>query len=380
VTGASIVGLGMTEMGKVYGRSAPSFAAEAIRLAVADAGLALAAVDGLLVSSGVTTVGLGVAQDVGLTDLALLSHLNAFGATAGSMLAYASMAVTSGLASTVVCVFADAPLSPGGSAGAAYAGGRRLSGWRGLTAASGVAGVNPLYALAARRHMAAYGTTEDQLGAIAVAQRQWAARSPLAQLRSPMTLADHHASRWIAEPLRLFDCCLVSNGGVAVVVTSDERASSLPHPPVRIAGLAQDHPGRSLVRHDDFGLSTGAAVSGPKALAMAGVQLADVDVVELYDCYTYTVLVTLEDYGFCGKGEGGPFAESGALGPAGSLLLNTGGGQLSGYYMWGYTPLSEAVLQVRGEAGDRQADRHDVCLVSGNGGILDHHATMVLTR
>jgi acetyl-CoA acetyltransferase len=239
--------------------------------------------------------------------------------------------------------------------------------------------VNPLYALAARRHMTAYGTTEDQLGAIAVAQRAWAVDNPLAQLRTPMTLADHHASRWVAEPLRLFDCCLVSNGAVAVIVTSDERATALAQPPVRIAGLAQDHPGRSLVRNDDFGLRTGAAISGPRALAMAGVTLDDVDVVQLYDCYTYTVLVSLEDYGFCAKGEGGPFVASGALGPAGSLRLNTGGGQLSGYYMWGFTPLSEAVIQVRGQGGERQADRHDVCLVSGNGGILDHHATMVLT-
>ncbi len=369
----------MTAMGKVYGRSAQSFAAEAVRLAAADAGLALGDVDGLLVSHGVTTVGLGLQQELGLTDLALLSSMNAFGATAGSMLAYAALAVTGGLATTVACVFADAPLSQGSSAGAAYAGARRLSGWRGLVGASGIAGVNPLYALAARRHMTAYGTTEDQLGAIAVAQRAWAVDNPLAQLRTPMTLADHHASRWVAEPLRLFDCCLVSNGAVAVIVTSDERATALAQPPVRIAGLAQDHPGRSLVRNDDFGLRTGAAISGPRALAMAGVTLEDVDVVQLYDCYTYTVLVSLEDYGFCAKGEGGPFVASGALGPAGSLRLNTGGGQLSGYYMWGFTPLSEAVIQVRGQGGERQADRHDVCLVSGNGGILDHHATMVLT-
>jgi acetyl-CoA acetyltransferase len=227
--------------------------------------------------------------------------------------------------------------------------------------------------------MTAYGTTTEHLGAVAVAQRAWAAGNPDAQLREPMTLADHHASRWIAEPLRLFDCCLVSNGAVAVIVTTAERAASLAQPPVQVAGFAQDHPGRALVRHDDFGLRTGAAVSGPKALAMAGVTLADVDVVELYDCYTYTVLVSLEDYGFCAKGEGGPFAASGVLGPGGSLALNTGGGQLSGYYMWGFTPLSEAVIQVRGQGGDRQVDRHDVCLVSGNGGVLDHHATLVLT-
>ncbi len=379
MSGAAIAGLGMTAMGRVYGRSAQSFAAEAVRLAVADAGLGLADVDGLLVSHGVTTVGLGLQGELGLTDLALLSSMHAFGATAGSMIAYAAGAVTSGLATTVACVFADAPLRAGGSAGAAYGGARRLTGWRGLVGAAGIAGVNPLYALAARRHMDAYGTTTDQLGAIAVAQRAWAAGNPAAQLRTPMTLADHQASRWIAEPLRLFDCCLVSNGAVAVIVTTSARAAALAQPPVQVAGFAQDHPGRTLVRGEDFGLRTGAAISGPRALAMAGVTLADVDVVELYDCYTYTVLVSLEDYGFCAKGEGGPFAASGALGPAGSLKVNTGGGQLSAYYMWGFTPLSEAVIQVRGQGGDRQCARHDVCLVSGNGGILDHHATLVLT-
>lgn len=376
---AAIAGLGMTEMGKVYGRSAKSLAAEAIRSAATDAGLQLGDLDGLLVSHGVTPVGLSLAQDLGLTDLRLLTSMNAFGATAGSMIAYASMAVQSGLATTVACVFADAPLSPTKGAGAVYSGGRTLSGWRGLVGASAIAGVNPLYALAAQRHMHAYGTTTEQLGAIAVAQRAWAAGNPAAQMRDPISLEDHVGSRWIAEPLRLLDCCLVSNGAVAVIVTTAERAAALAQPPVRVAGFAQDHPGRSLVRHDDFGLRTGAAISGPAALRMAGVTLADVDVVQMYDCYTFTVLVSLEDYGFCAKGEGGPFAASGALAPGGTLACNTGGGQLSGYYMWGYTPLSEAVIQVRGQGGDRQVDRHDVCLVSGNGGILDHHATLVLT-
>ncbi|MGH3745017.1 MAG: thiolase C-terminal domain-containing protein, partial [Mycobacteriales bacterium] len=129
----------------------------------------------------------------------------------------------------------------------------------------------------------------------------------------------------------------------------------------------------------DVETQTGAPMSKEKAFAMAGIGIDDVNVVQAYDCYTYTVLVTLEDYGFCAKGEGGPFAASGALAPGGSLACNTGGGELSAYYMWGFTPLSEAVIQVRGQGGGRQADKHDVCLVSGNGGILDHHATLVLT-
>ena len=369
-----ICGLGMTDLGKVYGRTPAQFAADAVRLAAADAGLALGDVDGLLVSSGVSGgVHLGLQLDLGLRDLALLSEMQAFGSTAGAMVQVASMAVMSGMAPAVACVWADAPLRQGLSAAASYSAARQVpSGWRGLAAAAGLASANQRYALAARRHMKRYGTTSDQLGAIAVAQRNWAALNPLAQLRDPITIADYHASRWVAEPFRLLDCCLVSNGGIAVIVTTADRAA---YPDRR---LPQAHPGHSGRRFDDFGLVTGAATAGPAALAMAGIELADIDVVELYDCYTYTVLVTLEDYGFCEKGEGGPFAASGVLGPDGKLKLNTGGGQLSSYYMWGMTPLSEAVIQARGQGGQRQVPRHDLVLVSGNGGVLDHHSTLIL--
>jgi acetyl-CoA acetyltransferase len=369
----------MTSLGKVYGPTSAQFAAEAVRLAVADAGLHLADVDGLLTSSGVSGgISIDLQRDLGLTELRLLSHMQAYGSTAGAMVQFASMAVQSGMASVVACVFADSPLQPERSAGAAYGSRRAPAGWWGLLGASGVVGANPMYALAARRHMERYGTTSEQLGHIAVAQRAWAALNPAAQLRAPITLADHQESRWIVEPFHLLDCCLVSNGGIAVIVTTADRAAALAQPPVHVLGWAQSHPGRYLRRDPDFGLVSGAASAGPAALAMAGIDLADVDVVELYDCYTFTVLLTLEDYGFCPKGEGGPFAASGVLGPAGKLRLNTGGGQLSGYYMWGMTPLSEAVMQARGQAGARQAPEHDIVLVSGNGGVLDHHATLVL--
>jgi acetyl-CoA acetyltransferase len=124
---------------------------------------------------------------------------------------------------------------------------------------------------------------------------------------------------------------------------------------------------------------TGASISGPLAMAMAGITPADVDMCEIYDCYTYTALVTLEDYGFCAKGEGGEWVTTGVLAPGGALPTNTGGGQLSSYYLWGMTPLSEAIIQARGHGGQRQVPRHDVILVSGNGGTLDHHATLVLS-
>ncbi|MEH0573211.1 MULTISPECIES: thiolase family protein [Streptomyces] len=375
-----IAGLGITEMGKVYGRSAEDFAADAVRRAVADAGLELADVDGLLTNTGLAGgVGLGLQRRLQLRDLSLLSEIQSYGASAGAMVSYAAMAVQAGMVDTVVCVFADAPLREGRSSSAAYSRPREAVGFDGLRLHAGLTSVNALYALAAQRHMATYGTTSEQLGALAVAQRAWAAGNPMAQMRAPITLADHQASRWIAEPLRLLDCCLVSNGGVAVVVTSAERAAHLPQPPVHVLGWAQNHPGYADASDSSFGLESGAARSGPAALKMAGVGLSDVTVAELYDCYTFTALLTLEDYGFCAKGEGGPFAASGALRPGGSLAVNTGGGQLSSYYMWGMTPLSEAVIQARGHGGERQAPRNDVILVSGNGGILDHHSTLVLS-
>jgi acetyl-CoA acetyltransferase len=375
-----ICGLGMTDLGKVYGPTAAQFAADAVRLAAADAGLALGDIDGLLVSSGVSHgVHLDLQLDLGLHDLAMLSEMQAYGSTAGAMVQVASMAVQSGMVSAVACVWADTPLQQGTSSAAAYGGAARAqSGWRGLSAAAGITSANHRYALAARRHMERFGTTSDQLGAIAVAQRDWAVLNPLAQLRTPITIEDYRASRWIAEPFHLLDCCLVSNGGIAVIVTSADRAAGLRQPPVYVRGWAQAHPGHSGRRFDDFGLVSGAATAGPAALRMADVELADIDVVELYDCYTYTVLVTLEDYGFCAKGEGGPFAASGVLGPEGKLKVNTGGGQLSAYYMWGMTPLSEAVIQARGQAGERQVRDHALVLVSGNGGCLDHHSTLVL--
>jgi acetyl-CoA acetyltransferase len=375
-----IAGLGITEMGKVYGRTPAQFAADAVRRATADAGLTLADLDGLLINPGASGgIDLRLAKQLGLRDLRLLSGIQSYGSSAGAMIGYAAMAVATGMANTIACVYADAPLQQGRGSGEAYARRRQPTGFDGLTVAAGLASVNARYALAARRHMQTYGTTSEQLGAIAVAQRAWAARNPLALMREPITLADHQTSRWIAEPLRLLDCCLVSNGGVAVIVTCADRAADLPRPAVHVLGFAQAHPGYPEARESTFGLVSGATQSGQAALDMAGATVSDVDIAEMYDCYTFTVLLTLEDYGFCGKGEGGPFAASGALAPGGTLAVNTGGGQLSSYYMWGMTPLSEAIIQARGDGGQRQAPRNDLIMVSGNGGILDHHSTVILS-
>jgi acetyl-CoA acetyltransferase len=378
----------MTPMGRVYGKSASELAADAIRTAIKDAGLTKDQVDGLLINPGITGftgggISLALQNYLGLRNLRLLNHMNAAGSTAAQMVQYASLAINAGMANHVVCVFADNPLREGTTSGAAYGGAARNPGrpvgMAGLTPAAGYFGANTPYALAAQRHMALYGTTHDQLGAIAVAQRDWAIRNPIAQMRQPITLEDYHNSRWIIEPLHLLDCCLVSNGAVAVIVSSADAAKEMPQPPVYMWGMGQGHPGDVGRAGSDWETETGAKIAAKTAYAMAGVGPEEVNICELYDCYTYTVLVTLEDYGFCKKGEGGPFVEDGRLGPGGSLPTNTGGGELSAYYMWGMTPLSEAIIQGRGHGGDRQVATNDVILCTGNGGSLSYHAALILS-
>jgi acetyl-CoA acetyltransferase len=369
-------------MGKIYGRRSVDFAAEAIALALEDAGLQKSDVDGLLINANIPNdMDPRTQMVLGLENLNLINVMSAYGSTAGSMMQYACMAIREGLAKTIVLVYADAPLSPSRGAGQSYAGPHRypLNGMIGLKAAYGEFGANVGYAMAAQRHMHLYGTTEDHFGIIAVGQRQWAQKSPWAQMRTPITMEDHHASRWIAEPLRLLDCCLVSNGAVAVIVTSVERARDLKQKPVYVLGYAQAAPGDNLDSAKHPAVETGAKRSGEVAFRMAGITRDDIGCCQLYDCYTYTVLVTLEDYGFCKKGEGGPFVADGKLGPGGSLPTNTGGGQLSGYYMWAFTPLSEAVVQARGQGGIRQVPRNDFILVSGNGGILNFHSSLIVS-
>ena len=382
----AVCGLGITEMGKVYGHDASWFAGEAIRLALADAGLEKDDLDGLLINPGITGgMGTGISiplqNYLGLRNLRLLNHMNSFGATASAMIQYAALAVHHGMANYVACVFSDAPLQKGGSAGAAYGGAGRRGpvGMNSLMPAFGFYGANTSYALAARRYMETFGATNDHFGKVAVAQREWATMNPHATMRNPITLEDYHNSRWIIEPFHLLDCCLVSNGAVATIVTTAERARDLQTAPAYVWGMGQGHPGNLPHADVEVGTTSGATIAGETAYKMAGVGPQDVDVCEFYDCYTYTVLRTIEDYGIVGKGEAADWAAEGHTRPGGSLPINTGGGQLSSYYMWGMTPISEGVIQARGSGGERQVEKHDIVLCSGNGGTLDTHGTMILS-
>ncbi len=378
----AIAGLGQTRMGKNFDHPGPvGFAAEAVNLALDDAGLKRSDLDGLLVNPGLTwgdnaMASFSLQQAMGLSNLRLTATMNLGGATAAAMIMHAAQSIAAGMADVVACVFSDAPLRPPAPDKAKGPGSAAAYGFaRGINAHYGLFGVNAHYAFVAQRHMHLYGTTNEHLGAIAVAEREWANLNPDAQFNdSPMSMADYHASRWVVEPFHLFDCCLVSNGGLAVIVTSAERAKDLKRPPVYILGMAQGHPGGDPMET----LISGAPIAKETAFKMAGITLNDVDFCELYDCYTFTVLVTLEDYGYCKKGEGGPFVADGKIGPGGSIPVNTGGGQLSSFYMWGMTPVSEGIIQIRGDGGKRQVAKHEVGLVSGNGGILSTHSSLVL--
>ena len=229
-----------------------------------------------------------------------------------------------------------------------------------------------LYAPMARRHMELYGTTSLQLGEIAVTTRRHAALHGNAMMTAPITIEDHQRSRMIADPLRLFDCSLESDGAAAVVVSGAEQARDMRKRPVFVMGIAEGHPDSpsTITQRPDL-TTLGVAKAAPRAFAMAGVTPADIDVAEIYDCFTYIVLCQLEDLGFCRKGEGGRFVEGGALGLGGRLPVNTHGGLLSQAHVAGLNHIVELVRQLRGEGGATQVPDAEIGLVTGYGDMGD---------
>jgi len=238
------------------------------------------------------------------------------------------------------------------------------------------------YALAAMRHMYAYGTTSEQLAEVAVATRKWAAMNEKAFMRDPITIEDVLNSRWIAEPLHLLDCCLVTDGGGAVVVASAERARSARKAPVWILGHGESHTHNSIANMPDLATHQAAIASGQAAFAMAGLTPAEIDVSEIYDSFTITVILTLEALGFCGHGEGGAFVSGQRTAPGGPFPLNTNGGGLSYCHpgMYGIFLLIEATRQLRGECGPRQVQGARTALAHGTGGVLSSAATVILGK
>ena len=377
---AQIGGIGIAGLTRTESGSADVLSTQAIRAAIADAGLAPSDIDGLLISrSGASSEpGLSLLQASQLRNPRLLQVIDCEGTSAIQMIHTASMAIAAGAARHVVCVFCDTPLRSGNSGREAFTKPKNVTGLASLRYCAGAYGGAANYALSAAYYLHQHGLGERHLGAVAVSTRAWACLNPLAVLRKPLTLDDYLAARFIVKPLRLFDCALPVNGAIAVVVSAEDHAPQGPHGASYIHGLAQAHDGAANAfpawRRE------AACRAGAQALAMARIGVQDVDVRELYDAFTIMTLQTLEDYGFCGPGEAGHVAESGALGPGGRLPTNTGGGQLSAFYMQGMTPVAEAVWQSRGEAGARQCERHDVVLATNEGGWYDHHACLVLSK
>lgn len=237
-----------------------------------------------------------------------------------------------------------------------------------------------IYALAARRHMHEFGTTPEQLAAVKVAASEYAQFNPHALLRKPVTVADVVNSPMISDPLHRLDCCVVTDGGGAIVVVAPEIARGLNRPPVSVLGHAEaiKHGGRGP---NDF-TSTGAVVSAPRALAEAGVALSDIAYASIYDSFTITVIMTLEDFGFCKKGQGGAFVASGALGPDGVIPTNTDGGGLCNNhpgYQGGLVKIVEAVRQLRGEATPQtQIPNCRLAVAHGTGGGMSRQASVTL--
>ena len=235
------------------------------------------------------------------------------------------------------------------------------------------------YAMAAARHMHEFGTTREQLAHVAVAARQWAVMNPVAWEKEPLSLAQALSARMVSSPLSLRDCCLVTDGGGALILTRSERARHLAKPPVYVLGFAQELSHLSISNMPDL-TTTAAKITGAQALQMAGVTPQAIDLAMLYDAFTINTLLFLEDLGFCQKGEGGPLVSSGAIAPGGSLPVNTNGGGLSYCHpgMYGLLLLIEAVRQIRGECGVRQIPHCELALAHGSGGVFSTQATVVL--
>jgi acetyl-CoA acetyltransferase len=351
-----------------------------IEQALSDAGLTIADVDGVCHTGS----SMGLAEYLGVHPR-FTESTNTGGSSFEVHVEHAATAIAAGMADVVVSVYASTPRGDRARGGGMGGPGRRpmMMGGPNPQAEweipSGIRMPMGAYAMAATRHMAEYGTTPEQLAQIAVSTRQWATMNPKARYQDPITIDDVLASPMQSSPLHLLDCCLVTDGAGAFVMTSAERAKSLPKPPAYVLGVGTCHDHAMISQMPDLATTAGT-ISGPAAFGMAGIKPSDVDLLMGYDSFTITALLHLEDLGFCKKGEGGPFSEDGKLGPGGSLPMNTNGGGLSYTHpgMYGMFLLVEAVKQLRGECGERQLSDPNIAVAHGSGGVLSCMSTVVL--
>ena len=377
---ASVAGLGLTPMTTTPGPDVVSLAVAALRDAVADAGVALSDLDGLLINrSGVPgdgSLSLDLARTAGLDGLGVLKEVECRGTTAALILADAFALVESGAAQTVAAVFADAPIRQGGSAGAGFAQYVGSGHPRAVERSAGLLGAVPAYALIAARYAALHGLSTEALATVALTTRQWASGNPLAVAREPLTMEAYTASPMVATPLRRLDCARPVNGAVALVVT----AKGSDHPTVRVVGQGGAHPVRRRMGPAESWFDDHVLPAADTALRQAGITRENIDVLQLYDPFTIVTLCLLEAHGFAPPGEAAGWMRDGHGAPGGTLPLNTGGGQLSGWYLQGMTPVVEAIIQLRGDGAGRQVPDARTAFVATMGGRLDNHSTLVLRR
>jgi acetyl-CoA acetyltransferase len=377
----AIVGVGETEIRWQDPRSVRELVTDAVRRALDDAGLSGADVD------GVATEAYAMATDapadeiafaIGMTDRGFSAHTSLAGAGTVGSIQLARAAIESGLASVVISYYG---ISLSTTAGGVYAVHAHEPAKAALEMPFGFYGQPVYFAAIAQRYAYEYGLPPEELGSIAVAARAFAERTPGALRREPLAIDDYLANAVVADPLRKLDCCLMNDGAAAFVLTGLERARDLRQPPVVVAGTGFG--ARPLTQATYFSqnpdyLTLPSAISGPRAFADAGLTPADVDVAELYDCFSVSTILQLEDLGFVPRGEGARFAASGAIGPKGTLPVNTNGGLLSHSYTVGAGHVVEAVRQLRGARGDAQVDDAEVAAVTGLGAM--DHATAILTK
>jgi acetyl-CoA acetyltransferase len=366
---AAIAGIGLSDFGEVPGWTHYELMAQAVERACADAGIKLTDIDGIFAT--LSPAGMpapAVCEYLGLrpkvTEGTMLG-----GSSFLNFLTWAALALDAGLCDVALVTYGSNARSskrrPGGDPvpyEAPYSP-RLVDG----------------YALAAARHMHQYGTTRAQLAEVAVAARAWARLNPKAMMRDPLSVEDVLKSRLIADPLSLLDCCLITDGAGAVILTRPDRAKSMPNKPVYVLGAAAEVSHMQIAQMRDLTV-TGAARSGPRAFEMAKLKPTDIDVLGLYDAFTINTLLFLEDLGFCKKGEAGPFVTGGTIAPGGTLAVNTNGGGLSCVHpgMYGIFLIVEAVTQLRGAAGERQVTGAETALIHGNGGTLSTQVTAIL--
>jgi acetyl-CoA acetyltransferase len=371
----AIVGIGATEFSKDSGRSELKLAAEAVGAALADAGLTPRDVDGLVTFTQDTNTEVAVARELGIPELTFFSRIHYGGGAACATVQQAAMAVATGVAEVVVCYRAFNERS-----GQRF--GQVMTGLAGAPTSSGVdaSWSYPMglstpaawVAMVARRYMHTYGATSEDFGRIAVADRKHAATNPKAWFYGkPITLEEHQASRWVAEPLHLLDCCQESDGGVAIVVTTPERARDLRQPAVVVRAAAQGSAADQFVmtsyyRDELTGLPEMGIVAR-QLWAQASLAPEDVQVAVLYDHFTPFVLIQLEELGFCPRGEARDFIRDGAIELGGALPVNPHGGQLGEAYIHGMNGIAEGVRQVRGTAVNQVAQVENVLVTAGTG-------------